>query len=282
MQDATAGPVAPTPTDRESRYSAAALEVPPLNEKLRDVYAKLDWAEKHIADLRGRIRAYFQGRSPAVSGEIEFDLDRNTPDWSGVVFKPVDVSIPLTIGDAADNLRGALDYLAGVLVRGQGNDPVAARTQFPILETPERGRSGAAKPPRVSGGVSNEALKIIDAVQPYKIPTWLDHPLLVVRNLANINKHRCVLTGTKEISDLVFTHPGIQLARYAVTVREARDDHAELVFTLSSAPGVEETGSAYIFVEHTENRVVPPIGSLTEAAQFIREKVVGPAERVCA
>src|SRR6266536_6220565 len=159
------------PTDRESRYSAAALEVPPLNEKLRDVYAKLDWAEKHIADLRGRIRAYFHGRSPAVSGEIEFDLDRNTPDWSGVVFKPVDVSIPLTIGDAAVNLRGALDYLAGILVREEGNDPVAARTQFPILARQESDRSGATKPLDVKGGVSDEALKIIESVQPYKIPT---------------------------------------------------------------------------------------------------------------
>jgi hypothetical protein len=64
----------------------------PLSEKLRDVYAKLDWADKHIADLHSRIRAYFHSRPPAVSGEIEFDFDRNTVDWSGIIFVSVQVS----------------------------------------------------------------------------------------------------------------------------------------------------------------------------------------------
>lgn len=139
-------------------------------------------------------------------------------DWSGIIFKSVDVSIPLTIGDAAENLRDALDYLAGVLVREAGNDPVANRTMFPICETQPRYKSGAAKPLHVKGGVSDQALQIIDAVQPYNAPNWLDHPLLVVGRLANINKHQCVLTGTKEIGDVILTHPGIQLARYAVTL----------------------------------------------------------------
>ncbi len=190
------------------------------------------------------------------------------------------MSIPLTIGDAAENLRGALDYLAGILVREAGNDPVAAKTQFPILERQGRDRSGATQPPDVRGGVSAEALKIIDEVQPYKIPTWLDHPLLVVRNLANINKHQSLLTGTKEISDVTFTLPGIRLARYAITLGEIRDDYAELIFTLTGTPGVEETGSAYIFVEHAEGRQVAPIKSLRDASRFIRESVVGPIERI--
>ncbi len=190
------------------------------------------------------------------------------------------MSIPLTIGDAAENLRGALDYLAGILVREAGNDPVAAKTQFPILERQGRDRSGATQPPDVRGGVSDEALRIIDAVQPYKIPTRLDHPLLFVRNLANINKHRSLPTGTKEISDLVFTHPEVQLARYAITLGQVRDDYADLIFTLTGAPGVRETGGAYIFVEHAEGRQVAPIQGLRDASRFIRESVVGPIERI--
>ncbi len=252
-----------------------------MSEKLRDVYAKLNWADKHIADLRSLMRAYFHSRPPAVSGELEFDFDRNRSDWSRVIFKPVDESIPLTIGDAAVNLRGALDYLAGILVREEGNDPVAARTQFPILARQESDRSGATKPLDVKGGVSDEALKIIESVQPYKIPTWLDHPLLFVRNLANINKHRSLPTGTKQISDLVFTHPEIQLARYAITLGQIRDDWADLIFTLIGAPGKEEAGSAFIFVEHAEGRQVAPIQGLRDASRFIRESVVGPIERIC-
>ncbi len=253
-----------------------------MSEKLRDVYAKLNWADKHIADLRSLMRAYFHSRPPAVSGELEFDFDRNRSDWSRVIFKPVDESIPLTIGDAAVNLRGALDYLAGILVREEGNDPVAAKTLFPILERQGRDQFGAPKPLYVKGSVSDDALKIIDAVQPYKTPEWLDHPLLFVENLANINKHRWVPTGTKEISDVVFTDPRIQLARYAVTLGQVGDDYAELIFTLTGAPGEVETGSsAYIFVEHAEGRRVAPIKGLTDAAQFIREWVVGPIERTC-
>jgi hypothetical protein len=79
-----------------------------VSEKLRDVYDKLDWADKHIADLRKRIGDYFHSSPPAVTGELAFDFDRNTVDWSGIRFKLVDVSIPLTIGDAAGNLRGRL------------------------------------------------------------------------------------------------------------------------------------------------------------------------------
>jgi hypothetical protein len=255
-----------------------------LTEKLRDVYAKLDWADKHIADLQSRIRTYFHSHPPAVSGELVFDLDRNRPDWSGVRFKAVDVSIPLTIGDAADNLRGALDYLAGVLVREQGNDPVAKRTHFPICKRQPRDKYGAPQPPEVKGGVSDEALKLIDAVQPYKIPTRLDHPLLVINNLANTNKHRSLLTGSKEINDVVFTAPppGTRLAHYAVTLGEVGDDYAELVFTLIGTPGAAaETGTAYIWVEHEEGRLVAPIEGLRDASRFIRESVLGPIERIC-
>ncbi len=252
-----------------------------VSEKLGDVYDKLDWADKHIDDLRKRIGDYFHSSPPPVTGELAFDFDRNTVDLSGIRFKPVEVSIPLTIGDAADNLRGALDYLAGVLVREAGNDPVKSKPHFPILETPPRDKPGATTPLRVKGGVSDDALKLIEAVRPYNIPEWLDHPLLVVNNLADINKHRSLLTGTKEIGDVVLTHPGIALARYAVTISEVHDDYAELSFTVTGR-GEAETGSAaYIWVHHVEDQPVPPIDSLTKAAQFIREHVVRPIERIC-
>jgi hypothetical protein len=254
-----------------------------VSEKLRDVYDKLGWADKHIADLRKRIRDYFHGSPPAVAGEVAFDLDRNTADWSGIIFARVDAPIPLTIGDAAGNLRGALDYLAGVLVREAGNDPVEAETLFPILETRRRDKSGATKPLYVRGGVSSDAWKIIDAVQPYQTPWWIEHPLLIVDHLANINKHRSLLTGTRGISDVTLTtHPGIAVARFAVTVGEVHDDNAELIFTLTGEGGAEVGGHAYIWVDHAEqHEPVPPINSLTKAAQFIREEIVGPVERIC-
>lgn len=189
----------------------------------------------------------------------------------------VNVSIPLTLGDAADNLRGALDYLAGVLVSEEGNDPVAFKTIFPILEK----QPVATNPLHVRGGVSAAALKIIDSVQPYKTPGWLEHPLLVLDHLANIHKHRSVVTGTKEIGDVAFTNPEIPLARYAVTLGEVRDDDAELIFTLTGASGKEETGSAYMWVDHAKNQPVPPIRSLTNAARFIREEVLLPIEQTC-
>ncbi len=179
------------------------------------------------------------------------------------------------------NLRGALDYLAGILVREAGNDPVATKPLFPILGTQECDKFGAPKPPDVKGGVSDDALKIIDAVQPYKMPGRLDHPLLFVRNLANINKHQSLPTGTKGISDVVFTDPGIQLARYAITLGEVGDDYADLIFTLIGAPGAEESGFAYILVEHAEGQQVAPIKALRNASRFIRESVVGPIERIC-
>jgi hypothetical protein len=76
---------------------------------------------------------------------------------------------------------------------------------------------------------------------------------LFVQNLANINKHRSVPTGTKGISDVILTHPGIRVARYAVALGEVRDDYAELIFTLMALQAKKRPGGhACLLVEHAE------------------------------
>jgi hypothetical protein len=140
----------------------------------------------------------------------------------------------------------------------------------------------AKNPLHVRGGVSTAAYQIIESIQPYKAPYWSNHPLLVLDRLAKINKHRSVPTGIKGINDVVFTsEPGYSPDRYAVTVGKAQDDDAELIFTPIGVSGAVETGTAYLLIQHAPNEMLPPIKSLTTAAQFIREQVVLPIEQAC-
>ena len=62
------------------------------------------------------------------------------------------------IGDCVHNLRAALDYLAHELVRANGGTP-DDHTQFPVHAAP-----GGV---RVHGGIADEALALIEEVQPY-------------------------------------------------------------------------------------------------------------------
>jgi hypothetical protein len=150
-------------------------------------------AEEHLHAFRREV-ALFREIEP-----YEVTEDRNG-DPEALLFTVRARQFPqarwsVIIGDLVHNLRSALDLLANALVYAAGNEPVtegARKTQFPILKKRPARREGTSPPTTIiAGGVSPEAARILDALQPY---TWADdpalHPLAILATLSNKDKHR--------------------------------------------------------------------------------------------
>lgn len=119
-----------------------------------------------------RPRPHAEGRSDALSGLLHFELV-----VENVV--PLPRRLPMLVGDCVGNLRASLDHLAYQLVLGNGGTPTT-NTRFPIS------RSGSKKPVNIHGGIDTRALEVVNAIQ----PPGDDHPLAVLRELSNSDKHR--------------------------------------------------------------------------------------------
>lgn len=182
---------------------------------LRDVHLKLDWAEEHIRRLEQEVATYKRGRTHTarivpVSGTLRTDAGETSGRFDVVVTDvwPIPVTVPLLAGDVVHNLRASLDYLAWRLVELSGSKP-RKDTSFPIKC--ERGRGLTIRP-----SVREDALQLVDEVQPYHSVDPLKHPLRVLNELDNVDKHRHLnlIVATIGEVDVVLQLPnGSTLAR---------------------------------------------------------------------
>lgn len=95
-----------------------------------------------------------------------------------------DATWALIIGDCVHNLRSALDHLAWQLVILAGNTPTE-QTQFPI--------SPKLCTPKVAGGISGQATRLIESIQPKHRRNPIGERLWRIRVLDIIDKHRQLL-----------------------------------------------------------------------------------------
>jgi len=114
------------------------------------------------------------------------------PDWTDWA---------LRLGDAVHNARSALDLAVWQLVRLNGQNPKAFRTQFPIESSgtnywcqTKDGRPSARE--RCLKGVAEDHRAIIDAAQPYRGPHPAKHHALShLAYLSNVDKHQVIHVG---------------------------------------------------------------------------------------
>ena len=151
----------------------------------RSVNEKLAWAKYHFELLKSEVERYAQSNP----GNAVLDADRNV-NRAVVGFEslhPIPVSIPLTIGDCAQNLRSALDYLIYEIVIANGGKPTEKHA-FPVCKTYDRFRDLRNK--RLAG-VPGSTVTLIESLQPYfDGKPYKSDPLYIIDELANINKHR--------------------------------------------------------------------------------------------
>jgi hypothetical protein len=159
---------------------------------LDGVKAKLDRAREHIL----AVDAALSGGDPLARHVMV--ISRKLPPQQHVIeideITPMDPArVPVVVGEVLQNLRSALDHLIGDLERGNGMQR-DSEFEFPIYWDGARYKKES---PRRIKGVPAAAAAIIERNQPYhrRAPSYKDHPLWILHDLNNADKHR-VLVGT--------------------------------------------------------------------------------------
>jgi hypothetical protein len=162
---------------------------------LSGVDRKIEWAKRHLADLKKSIddtlKAHpcrFVGQMNPKTGEYVLGvqgLPAMDPAWS------------LSVGDIVHNLRSALDHLAWQLVILDGGTP-DENTQFPIRDSPFNKRGQWVRPQLRPEVKSPHILDALEEVQPYFGPygepaVYAESQLWRVHRLDIIDKHRLLL-----------------------------------------------------------------------------------------
>lgn len=129
---------------------------------LSGALAKIKRANKHISDL-GAEKTRFLNTRP-YSATPEYYPDHNQTVYFLDHFSPTPPCIPLIAGDAAHNLRSALDLLAWALYRRANKKGSGTHIYFPITETPEKYKSQSGGKVK---GISITDTQAIDAIKPY-------------------------------------------------------------------------------------------------------------------
>jgi hypothetical protein len=248
---------------------------------------KLDRAEEHLHALDDEILAYLDSQpfkivvnvqpSDPSTVLIEFHVTTQPPERLSVI-----------LGDCIHNLRSSLDHIACDLVTKAGGS--CDHTQFPIADSMLDKNANPKQPLTVGAAIDPQALAFIDALQPYhRGQDAPSHPLAIVRDLSNIDKHQTLhTTATYVTGTQVFMQfPDGILLGGQLTHRVARDQTVIGVFPLSEPfdpaanPDVEVSagGSAFVAIEQAGPWADRPVAVLVdEVLQFIRRDVVAGLE----
>jgi hypothetical protein len=171
---------------------------------------KIDRARKHADDLEAEISAFAE--TVPYRGEIAGAPESGHAQYRVSHVAPLPVNFSLIAGDAAHNIRSALDHFAWAAVPPQDHHP---RTMFPIWN-----RKGSVRPPgdqgrdkwrdEVESALKGAAVQLIEAV--VKLEPWQggrDSLLWAVNELERVDKHRLLLSvaAANTAISIDFTRP---------------------------------------------------------------------------
>jgi hypothetical protein len=229
------------------------------------VMLKLERAEEHLDTLDARIGEYLVGK-PYTSIR-EYDPQHDTRPAGIRITKQPPTSLALVIGDYLHNLRSGLDHLAWQLVIASGGQP-STRTEFPIYKDSavyQRGTGGVVIYPFLAPDVGT----FIESLQPYhRGEDAVLHPLWVLHELSNIDKHRTLHIASMWIS---------RGERFTLGQRAGTD---EIVFFFRGNPGQSEmdveiqSALSITLTEPTHFMSMPVVGLLQQSLRFVRETII--------
>jgi hypothetical protein len=161
----------------------------PTPDKLYSARLKIERAKQHIADLQRATQVFF-ATEPYKIGAKHDPQTRKLICYL-VSVEDVPPNITLIAGDAIQTLRSALDQLAYQLFLAGSPQPGASakHVYFPVFGDATKYKTG--KPGKVKG-MRQDAIKAIDAIEPYK--GGKGHQIWVLNELNNADKHRLVFT----------------------------------------------------------------------------------------
>jgi hypothetical protein len=150
---------------------------------LVDPYLKTRRAKIHLEELREKLAAFSNEPCEFIR---EDDLENQLHILS-MKIRDIPDEIPPIAGDVFYCLRAALDQLVWCLAKINATPGYPEHTQFPIQEQRDIPRFTSQ-----TYGVSTEAVKVIECLQPYNAPTpnaVREHLLWRLNKLCNIDKH---------------------------------------------------------------------------------------------
>ncbi len=210
----------------------------------------LDACRKKVARAEHHLRAYEQavkewgGPYPyAIDKEFDTDVGEYVLRLRKLRDAPV-IEWGIILGDAVHNLRSALDHVICAIIRNRDASASCWGTGFPILVDEKMWDLRRKKELHPSSGlarlrgIDDWTLEFVKRCQPFTADqqtTGRDHPLLMLNELSNIDKHRAlhvteVFHYSPEIEftavgsgEVTWVHPGgpldpgSELLRYRIT-----------------------------------------------------------------
>ncbi len=170
---------------------------------------KLDRANAHLVDLNTKVRAFRKD----YPYEFEPQIRHPHPTCDEVHFRIVVKSatdVPddwaTIVGDILTNLRAALDHAVYEHIRARKPQLRNDEIQFPIVDD----RGGMANKEK---WFDRPIYRAVNDVQPYRLqPTPQLHPLAMLRDLVNVDKHRAVLvTNYSSVDFKITTNPVVEV-----------------------------------------------------------------------
>jgi|ERR1700732_254094 len=163
------------------------MEITVLHQ-LGGCWAKINRGQHHIKFLETDIADFFQRNPHTVVGQFNRDCTEYLFTATGPVEIPVNFAV--VAGEVVHHLRSSLDHLVWALVVQRGCAP-KGHVQFPICSTPKKFES-ACKRGKIDG-ISNAAQAIIQDAQPFRTGQPTNHPLAILQDLNNTDKHKLLL-----------------------------------------------------------------------------------------
>ena len=194
---------------------------------LDDPKMLMERAEEHLKAADTELRAFYDSEPAQFSTEVNDEVG-----WCiirAAVTKRPPPNIGVIVGDAAYNMRAALDHLAWQLALTETSTPYPL-TEFPIKKSTST--KAETDFTRMVQSVPAGAVDIIREVQPHtRGAAAADHPLWLLNELCNIAKH---VTIPVHSTFLEFEMPRVEGLRYiflpgGAALLAVPADHKELV-----------------------------------------------------
>ena len=148
---------------------------------------KLYRAQYHLKQLKAELRKFYESKPVRF---VEFDAGDGRGGVRSEPVNPMPARFGLISGDCLQCMRSCLDYLVWELVLAAGHTP-SRKHMFPVAMT-----KGSFQSAMVRGRLEHidvNAVTLIEKHQPFNSPEPETHPLAVLDELTNINKHRRVI-----------------------------------------------------------------------------------------
>ncbi len=252
-------------------------------EQLKAIFDRIDRAEEHLQAIKGGLLRHFEADKYLITGEYQrqFNSLKGTIITDPVTFPEIDPRLNTIVGEHLHDLRSALDHLAWQLVLKAGGKPTD-KTGFPIKDTdPGTDKKGRPRTPGVSGGVSAPARTLIRVAQPYQLGArYIEHPLWLLQQLWNIDKHRYVIAKGHfgryifpiGAPTFRFTSKLDTATPYGAKLRLAPDD---------PSVDVNAEGTVEVAIYEPDFGIEQPLlGTLEKASETV-EGIVEAAEATC-